>query len=486
MFRDELWKKSGIEYVNALIVRDPDWLWRHSGVGALAAEHGFVCHEAPDSLELRWVYEKKVLEEHEKCVILYAADFLPWDIAQNVTVFNASYDGVFGQLDTAVLRTFRNINFDLLSVAYRELFSPLGKDDTEDFCCGTIWNGEYLRATSGEYLQECDALLQKPPTRDDWMHIADRLGFIQLAERLDAAPESFREWYDRASAAFLAWMQSEYRYLSGTPTKRQPFLMNQALDYIRRNNSGKAALVVMDGMSFADFHMILRDMARSNGSMRYTGLFSFMPSITSVARQSLFSGKLPAEHPKPFDLANEEKQFRAYWQEHGVKDHEIYFAKAEEPDWPDKTRVAGIVVNIVDDLMHSELQGNKGLYAALSTWLDTGKLARLIWRLAEDGFSVYMTADHGNTAAIAQGRFSKPSIILENASRRAAIYQAFAGAEELDKFSVVEYTGPYMPKGYRYFAFAPHTCYGQAGTEYISHGGLTIEEMIVPFVRIGD
>ena len=75
---------------------------------------------------------------------------------------------------------------------------------------------------------------------------------------------------------------------------------------------------------------------------------------------------------------------------------------------------------------------------------------------------------------------------MENASRRAAIYQAFAGAEELDKFSVVEYTGPYMPKGYRYFAFAPHTCYGQAGTEYISHGGLTIEEMIVPFVRIGD
>lgn len=486
MLRDELWQKSGIEFVNALIVWDADGLWKQSGVDALATERGFVCHEAPDSLELRWLYEKKILQENEKCVILYGADYIPWDIGKHLTVFDASLDGVFGLLDTAVLRTFKNINLDLLSVAYRDLYAPVGKDDTEDFCCGTIWKSEYLRTLAGEYMQECEELLKKPPMRDDWMHVADRLGFILLSERLDAAPDGFREWYDRASAVFLQWMQSDYRYLSGTPTKRQPFLMNQALDYIRRNSSGKVALVVMDGMSFADFHMILRDLAHSELSLQYTGLFSFVPSITSVARQSLFSGKLPAEHPKPFDLANEEKQFRAYWQAHGIKDKDTFYAKAEEPEWPENTKVAGIVVNIVDDLMHSEIQGNKGLYAALCTWLDSGKLARLLGRLAKDGFTIYMTADHGNTAAIAQGRFSKPSIIMENASRRAAIYQAFAGAEELAKFSVVEYTGPYLPKGYRYFTFAPHTCYGQTDTEYISHGGMTIEEMIVPFVRIGD
>ena len=41
MLRDILWMKSGIEYVNALIVRDADGLWKRSGVGTLAAERGF-------------------------------------------------------------------------------------------------------------------------------------------------------------------------------------------------------------------------------------------------------------------------------------------------------------------------------------------------------------------------------------------------------------------------------------------------------------
>ncbi|MEG2268826.1 MAG: hypothetical protein RSC68_31405, partial [Acinetobacter sp.] len=101
-------------------------------------------------------------------------------------------------------------------------------------------------------------------------------------------------------------------------------------------------------------------------------------------------------------------------------------------------------------------------------------------------YAVYLTADHGNTTAIAQCRFMKPDIITENASRRAAIYQGFAGAEELDKFSVSEYIGAYLPSGYRYFTFDQHCCYGDAGTEYVAHGGRTIEEMIVPFARIGE
>lgn len=238
-------------------------------------------------------------------------------------------------------------------------------------------------------------------------------------------------------------------------------------------------------MSFADYHQIQRDLARSNFTMQTTGAYSFVPSITSIARQSLFSGKLPIEHPKPFDLTNEEKQFRIFWMENGFKDSEIFFAKSEEPEWPCNTKVAGIVINIVDDLMHSELQGEIGIFNGLGTWLEKGKLPVLINHMLQEGFTIYITADHGNTSAIAQGRFSKPTLITENASRRAVIYQKFAGAEELDKFSVIEYTCQYVPKGYRYFAFEAHSCYGDKDTEYISHGGMTIEEMVVPFVRIG-
>lgn len=485
MLKDLLWSSSGIEYSDVLIVHDPDGLWQLSEVQEIAAGHSYTCHMAADSIELRYLYEKNVRIEHEKCVILYNGSFFPYDIEKSVPVFDASYESVFEKLDADTLRSFRNINFDLLAVAYRDVFHTFGRDDTEYFCCGTIWQVEYLTAIINRYRTECDALIAGEVTQKTWLRVSDMLGFMLMARRMGAESDGFDDWYTAVTTGFEKWMKTDYRMLSGTPTKQQPYMLSSVLDYIRRNNNGKVALVVLDGMSFADYHLIRRDLARSNFTMQTTGVYSFVPSITSVARQSLLSGRLPVEHPKPFDLSNEEKQFRSYWAENGYKDSDVFFDKSEYPEWSNNTKVAGIVINIVDDLMHSELQGEKGMYTGLSTWLESGNLSVLINRLMQDGFTIYLTADHGNTSAIAQGRFQKPTIITENASRRAVIYQSFAGAEELDRFSVIEYTGQYVPQGFRYFAFEAHSCYGDKGTEYISHGGMAIEEMVVPFVKVG-
>ncbi len=477
MFRDVLRKLSGMEYAPTLIVRDRDGLWQRCFGHCLVAR---------DSMQLRYLYEKNIRIDHEECIICYGGDYMPYDIEQALPVFDAAFENVFPRLDGDTLRSFRNLNLDLLSVAYADLYGNLGSDDTKSFICDTMWRAEYLSELMRRYRAECDALLTETITQRTWIRIADRLGFILMGRRMGAEADGFDVWYDSITERFSQWMNSDYRKLSGTPTKQQPYLLSSVLDFIRRNNGGKIALVVLDGMSFADYHLICRDPAQSRFAFRTTGAYSFVPSITSVARQSLFSGLLPAEHEKPFDLSNEEKQFHAYWTKNGYKDSEIFFAKDEAPEWPRQTKVAGIVINIVDDLMHSELQGEKGMLTGLRTWLEGGRLSALLARLMQDGFTVYMTADHGNTSAVAQGRFAKPGILTESASRRSVIYKSFAGAEALDKFAVSEYTGAYTPQGYRYFVFDAHKCYGDKGVEYISHGGMTIEEMVVPFVRIGE
>jgi hypothetical protein len=43
-----------------------------------------------------------------------------------------------------------------------------------------------------------------------------------------------------------------------------------------------------------------------------------------------------------------------------------------------------------------------------------------------------------------------------------------------------------MPKNYRYFLFANGACIGDHGKKYITHGSDSIEELLVPFVRIGE
>lgn len=486
MLREILFEKSGIDYANVLIVQDIDSLWRKCDLTDDIIARGYHIYSAIDSIELRYIYEKHIILDHEKCVLLYDDCFVPYDIRKSATVFEVTYGNIFPMLHADILRSFPNLNLDLLSIASREIFNHLSKNETEELCSRGIWQPYYVSQLAEKYQDICNEILKAIVTKDTWPRISEMMGFVELAERLGAEIPDKKGWYDTVTSQFANWMGQDYQYLSGTPTKKQPYLLSQVLDYIRRNNRGKVVLVVLDGMNFSDFHMIRRDMARNESSLHITGVYSFVPSITSIARQSLFSGKLPIEHPKPFDLSNEEKQFRKYWIDNGYEDKEIFFAKSEEPEWSSHTKVAGIVINIVDDIMHSELQGEKGMCAGLGTWLEGNKFSLLMKRLLADGFTVYITADHGNTPAIAQGRFQKPNVITESASRRAVIYQSFAGAEELDDFAVQEYTGHYLPKEYRYYTFDAHWCYGDKGTKYISHGGMTIEEVVVPFVKIGE
>jgi hypothetical protein len=482
MLRDELMKRCNLGYSPAILVRDLDGLWSACCAEELANSNGYVCMTAADSFMLRYTYERLSSGDGERQIILYTGDYLPYDIQRKLPIVDISYEALFPQLHTQTLRQIGCANWDLLFYASKSILESMSGAETERFCRESIWEPDAVRNVCDEYRAECDALLADEPNTSVWFHIADRVGFLLAASYQNAYFDGFTVWLDAVQQRFAEWMKGNYAYLSGTSSKTQPVLMNQALDYMRRQG-GKIAMIVMDGMSFADFHTIRRSL---NCTMRYTGMFSFVPSITSIARQSLFSGKLPMEHEKPFSLQNEEKQWREYWHGNGYQDHEIYYGKTEAPEQSGYTKVAGIILNIVDDLMHSELQGSEGLQQSLLLWLKGGALNRLLAKLNQQGFTVFLTADHGNATATAQGRFARPCIIMENASRRAAIYQSFAGAEELEKFNVSEYTGTYMPKGYRYFTFDPHYCYGDKGEQYVSHGGMTIEELIVPFVRIGE
>ena len=252
-------------------------------------------------------------------------------------------------------------------------------------------------------------------------------------------------------------------------------MLHHVPDFVRRI-SKKPAIIVIDGMNFVDWQLIHEFFADVPWSFNVKATFSFIPTVTSIARQSLFSGKIPAQNTKPFSLVDEEKQWRQYWTERGLRDDEVFFEKTEVPRIPEKVNVAGIVVNFIDDLMHRQLQGTMGMVVDIAAWLKSVSLLRLIENLLKSGFDVYLTADHGHSEATGMGRFATPGLLIEDVSRRAIIYKDFAGAEELDKFKVTEYAGTYMPKNYRYFLFANGECIGDYGNKYVTHGSDSIEE----------
>ena len=485
MLKDLLYEKAGLQWADRVIIYDEDGLLARAGAFA-DGKHTVQWIKSME--ELRYIYERDYRSSDAHAVLIIPSDNIniPYDIARRFTVTRLGLAAVFPQLDTPTLKGARNIDLDYLSVAVQSLGGRrLNANQTKVFYTSDMFEQTTVDTYSAAAEREIQTLIASCQTYRDWLPVIDLLSKLMLLRDKGFTVDGFDNTYNAVDTAFRAWTSVRYASLATTADMNQPVMLHHIPDYVRRV-SRKPAVVVIDGMSFVDWQLIREYLADTPWTMNATAAFTFLPSVTSIARQSLFSGAVPAQNAEPFSLAKEEKQWRSYWTEHGLREDEVYFGKTDTPDIPNKVKAAGIVVNFIDDLMHRQLQGTHGMAVDISTWLKSGSLRQLIASLMHSGFDVYITADHGHSEAVGMGRFSKPGLLTEDASRRAVIYKDFARTEELDKFHVIEYAGTYMPKTYRYFLFANGECIGDYGNKYITHGSDSIEELLVPFVRIGE
>ena len=479
----------GIDTQQYCLVLDSDGLWRRFACDEALRQEGFVVEHFSDDMQLRRYYEFDFASwkpDQKGAIVIDAPDmYVPTDIRAHFHCVNLSFEQLFPMLQANVLRELPGVDFDAIAFCSRN-FILRAKDRAETlaFCQQQVLCGEYGAAYGRALIEQAanDAAIAQ--SHKDWERVAMLYGKAAMIAHSGVSIHEFEQKRSAIEQAFAQWIPSKYNMLSGSVDRKRPVLLSKVADYIRRASS-KVALIVMDGMSFEDYYIIRQYLSAEDLSFADTASFSFFPTVTSVARQSIFSGKLPLEHEKPFSLDNEEKQWREYWKQAGLHDSDIGFFKGIPAEIPAQAKALGIIINIVDDLMHSELQGLTGMQQGIREWMRQGQLYCLLHDLLEAGFSVFMTSDHGNTSAIAQGRFTKPGLLAEPASRRAVIYQSQFDARELEKFDVMRYAGIYLPDGYTSYLFDTDVCYGDSGKEYITHGGYTVEEAIVPFVRIG-
>ena len=486
--RNRIFSHTGILDIEQSILLDRDLLWRRFGCEEKAIAAGYEVVHFVDDMALRRYYEFDCHDRPavSRIMVIDRGDlYIPLDIARRFQIIELSLQQIFPMLDSEALSQLPGLDFDHLAfVADRLPLKKLNRQETLAFCSADLRTPEYAQSYADALMGEAVTLAETATSHRDWTPVAIAFGKASMFRHSGIEILDYAQRRERIEDSFVRWISEKYSGLSGVVDRKRPVLLSKVNDFIRREN-GKVALIVMDGMSFENLYTIKRLLADVPFDWNIQASFSFFPTVTSVARQSIFSGKLPLEHSKPFSLENEEKQWFAWWQEHGYRQQDIAFFKGEEPEIPEQAKVVGIVVNICDDLMHDELQGLSGLLQGVETWVRNGHLAQMIETLLQRGFSIYLTADHGNTSAVADGRFTKPGVLAEPASRRAVIYQSFADAIELAKFKTLQYDGTYLPKGYNAYLFTEDTCYGDRGTEYITHGGMTLEEAVVPFVQIG-
>jgi hypothetical protein len=138
----------------------------------------------------------------------------------------------------------------------------------------------------------------------------------------------------------------------------------------------------------------------------------------------------------------------------------------------------------VDDLMHtSELLGDAQLLANVEVWAANGFLSDLVQRGDTAGFEVWVTADHGNLECLSAGTPSE-GVAIESAGKRLLRYPNRVLRNASQAEGIVWDDIPGLPASAEALRFAPGRLAYTNQQLSISHGGLSLDEVVVPLVRV--
>ncbi len=150
-----------------------------------------------------------------------------------------------------------------------------------------------------------------------------------------------------------------------------------------------------------------------------------------------------------------------------------------------RRRVLGLVVRMVDEIMHGSQLGMAGMHTQVRQWAMTGFMQQLVDLLKSRDYDIYLTADHGNIEAAGCGRPNEGAIaetrglrvrVYSDERLRAQVQKAFP---ESLPWPPIGLPDAYLP------LFAPYRlAFTREHERIVSHGGSAFEELVVPFIHL--
>jgi hypothetical protein len=143
----------------------------------------------------------------------------------------------------------------------------------------------------------------------DWFAFAHRwselivLWYEANVQKQSALEQQFFSVQKKLDTTFQSWVMKRYSTLHNLPPTPPVMLHHIAHDiaqYIQTASKEKVALITIDGLA-SDQWIVLREVLSQQGSalkFRENMVFAWLPTITSVSRQSIFAGKLPLYYPE--------------------------------------------------------------------------------------------------------------------------------------------------------------------------------------------
>lgn len=288
---------------------------------------------------------------------------------------------------------------------------------------------------------------------------------------------------ERANAGFLQWMQNNYDHALTSMNPDVLTLHKLVSSYVKPRE--KVMLVIIDGMGVEAWATIQEVFEGSRGLrvISEKAAFSVVPTITAWARRSIFEQVLPPqfshhEHSQALERQLWESNVKAGLycpvQERGRITDGLFQGKA----------IAVIDVSW-DDRGHTIDGENEKIYEAAEIWATRCPIADVIREAIDLGYRVIVTSDHGQTVGRGIGLPNMGSAI-EARSKRCLLFSDRSSLNVVRDHGIADFR-PMSVGSKANILFAPYgASFHNGDSKQVSHGGLSIEEVIVPVVEFGN
>jgi CheY-like chemotaxis protein len=388
------------------------------------------------------------------------------------------------------------------------------------------------RQTTSEYqsaFMDIGSRLNNRLSVDDWIGLYRTLVFWELELNISddkAMDEVLVMQKNEANQAFSRFVRENYTRWFGKSLDQRPML---STDIFRQKifplsgNGKKVFVLVIDNLRFDQWRIlspVISEYFIIEDEMLY---FSILPTATMYARNALFAGLMPSEIEKLYPSLWEEDDNEGNKNQHeeellvrqmqrlGRKE-KLYFEKVTSLKSGKKmgetirsileSDLSVLVLNFVDMISHArtemdmikELASDEKAYRSLTlSWFNHSSLLDLLKILSENEIRVVVTTDHGTI------RVNNPVKIIGDKETNTNLRYKLGKNLNYKARQVFEVTNPrdaFLPsrnvstsyifaQNNDFFVYPNnYNYYSNFYNNTFQHGGISLEEMIIPVVTL--